>query len=125
MSKYGYPPSHRNHRSPQPEVCELCGLLVEGRQLQTLDIEGLRGRRVCEVHSEWRNKPTRRDVERFVAKSIPGGQFVGQSRIFDPGDPHWWQMDPNRSATEGDPLTDDTGRELVDDQGRILLEDFG
>ncbi len=44
-------PSHRvPERMEQLEVCDVCGLLVPISRLVVCDVEGLRGRVVCDVH---------------------------------------------------------------------------
>lgn len=43
-------PSHRNPNELQPEVCELCGSLVGHQHLMDVDVEGLRGYKVCDLH---------------------------------------------------------------------------
>lgn len=108
MGRYGYPPSHRNHRAPQPEVCEVCGLYIEAEDLLTLDIDGLRGVRACHLHDPWRTTPTGRDIRRQFP-GVPGPKFVGQGRVFEPGDDPWWFTDPIETL------------KLILDDGDVLL----
>jgi hypothetical protein len=85
-----YPPSHRNVDEPQPEVCDLCGLLVGGNRLITADVEGLRGRRICVVTPgcrEFRSALSFRDRQRGNGR-LSG--TTGSSRIFEPGAEPWW-----------------------------------
>lgn len=90
----GYPPSHRDHHQPQPEVCELCGHYTHGADLEEQQIEGLRGRHICRTfHSQWMGRPTRRDVE-IMTPGVPGPKFIGQGRIYEPGAPVWWFSSP-------------------------------
>lgn len=51
-------PSHRSQNEIQPEVCELCGLLVGNARLMIADVEGLRGRRVCDRHGSLTTEPS-------------------------------------------------------------------
>lgn len=43
-------PSHRNPNDIQPEVCDLCGALVGHEHLREVDVEGLRGLKICDLH---------------------------------------------------------------------------
>ncbi len=89
MSRFGYPPSHQDLSDPQPEVCDLCGLLVGGRHLRLQNIDGLRGWRICQYHP-YRDKPTFRDIERMFP-GVPGPKYVGQGRVYEPGSETWWE----------------------------------
>lgn len=51
-------PSHRSTSGLQPEICELCGMLVENSRLFVADVEGLRGRRVCDRHGSLTTAPS-------------------------------------------------------------------
>lgn len=44
-------PTHRDQAEMQPEVCDVCGLRVGGHRLIRADVEGLRGRLVCDTDS--------------------------------------------------------------------------
>lgn len=120
MGNYGYPPSHRDHTAPQPEVCDICGVAVAGHQLITANIDGIRGYRICDIHEPWRNAVTRRDVVR-MNPGVPGPKMVGQGRIYEPGDSHWYLADPNIDDTNGTRLADDLGRIIHDDFGNVCL----
>jgi hypothetical protein len=83
----GYPPTHRNRLDPQPEVCDVCGLLVGGAELRTEFIEGLEGRQVCYIHP-WRHKLTYEDI-RQMHPGVPIMK-IGHSRVYEPGSEPWW-----------------------------------
>lgn len=59
-------PSHRNPNDLQPEVCELCGMLIGHEHLVDADVEGLRGFRICDSHQFERRArvtPSWRDIQ--------------------------------------------------------------
>ena len=89
-----YPPSHRNLNEPQPEVCDLCGLLVGGRHLAVSDVEGLRGARVCDVTPgcrALRNARGYRDRKREMGDLTGAIGTTGGARIYEPGAEPWWR----------------------------------
>lgn len=64
-----YAPSHRNTNDEQPEVCELCGSLVGRDHLRVAQVEGLQGRRVCDLHPFERDtvyRPSDNDYRRLM-----------------------------------------------------------
>ncbi len=86
-----YPPSHRNVEEPQPEVCDLCGLLVGGSHLITSTVEGLEGRRICDVTPgcrDFREAMTFNDRRRLNGK-LSG--TIGSSRVFEAGGDFWFR----------------------------------
>ncbi len=107
-----YPPSHRNTDDEQPEVCEVCGLLVGGRHLRTQHIEGLEGREVCQYHP-WRDKITYEDIRQMH----PGVLVtkLGESRVYEPGaEPWWW-------THHKDFLVDNNGKKILDSNGEPIM----
>lgn len=96
-----YPPSHRSVDEPQPEVCDLCGLLVGGRHLAVSDVEGLRGARICDVTPgcrAFRNAHGFRDRTRELG---PVTSTLGSSRLFEPGAEPWWRSGGDSALGEG------------------------
>ena len=83
----GYTPTHRKRTDPQPEVCEVCGLLVGGVHLRTEFIEGLEGVEICQYH-KWRHRLTYEDIR----QRHPGVPIMklSHSRIYEPGQEPWW-----------------------------------
>ena len=55
----GVRPSHRNPNDIQSEVCDFCGSYVGHRHLLELDVEGLRGFKICHLHPKERQHRTR------------------------------------------------------------------
>ncbi len=43
-------PSHRDTDGEQPEVCMLCGNVIEHARLRVAEVEGLQGVRMCDLH---------------------------------------------------------------------------
>lgn len=87
----GYPPSHRNVDELQPEVCDLCGLLVGGAHLTSITIGPLAGRTVCDVT----NSCVRyQEVPQSFLRDLQGHQdWHTDSRYYDTGAPSWWDPD--------------------------------
>lgn len=87
----GYPPSHRSTDEPQPEVCQLCGLLVGGARLREAYTEGLRGMRICDVQEGCRNFRQNLSVrDRFEIVPDPELLYT-RTRIYEPGAKPWWE----------------------------------
>lgn len=63
--------------SPQIETCDLCGLAVEHASLREVNVEGLRGRAVCDKHpweAKVRSRPGYQDQRRISGRrqaSVP------------------------------------------------------
>jgi len=87
----GYPPNRRDRLDVQPEVCDVCGLLVGGRHLREQDVRGLRGKMVCQYH-DWRGK----DDDPDDLPDMPG-QKIGNSRVYPPGDEPWFYTEEGNS----------------------------
>jgi hypothetical protein len=93
----GFPPSHRKVHFErtldglQPEVCDLCGLLVGGAHLFTITLGPLSGRSVCDVtKSCLRYRP----IPKSVLRDIHGHEdWHTDSRYFETGAPRWWDPD--------------------------------
>jgi len=86
-----YPPSHRSVEDPQPEVCDLCGLMVGGAHLATSEVEGLEGYRICDVTPgcrAFRSSPTFNDRRRTSGR-VSG--TIGSSRVFEAGGDFWFR----------------------------------
>lgn len=80
MAQRGYPPSHRDTKDPQPEVCALCGSEVGAAHLAQSDVEGLRGMFICDVTPDciaFRNAPSYKDLRTVSSPASLGG---GQGR---------------------------------------------
>lgn len=89
-----WPPSHRSIDDPQIEVCEHCGLWVGARHLARATAQGMRGFMVCDVTPacrDMRHRMSYSDRRRLSRRS----SFVGQSRLWEPGDTPWWTDRPS------------------------------
>lgn len=87
-------PTRRNPASPQPEICELCGNLVERARLVVSDVEGLRGYAICDFHpfeAKARSQPSHRDYRRYTDRS----SNRTPRRIEPFGGELWYEKDPN------------------------------
>lgn len=93
MSKYGYPPSHRNVDEPQPEVCDVSGAIVPGSDLITSDVEGLRGARVSSSTPFLAAARLRMSYRDRVRLTDRRANTIGQSRVFEAGAGVWWATD--------------------------------
>jgi len=90
----GYPPSHRRVDEPQVEICELCGNFCPASHLLQSEVEGLRGRRVCDLTpgcQRFRSAIAYLDRRRNNARARSG---YGDSRIFQPGAGDEWGVSP-------------------------------
>lgn len=85
-----YPPSHRQVEEPQPEVCDLCGLLVGGAHLLTAEVEGLRGARICDATPGCRDYRTALSFRDRRQAAGPLVGMLGSSRLYEPGAAPWW-----------------------------------
>jgi hypothetical protein len=92
--------SRSNLRGLQPEVCELCGRAVPQAELFISQVEGLRGRKVCNQHGQYTTAPSYNDINRLgrrlpyadVSRRQPiGGPLDLYSDEFgvQPGDQTW------------------------------------
>src|SRR5262245_41480006 len=78
-----YPPSHRDTRAPQPEVCDLCGLSVPAHQLVESDCEGLRGLHVCPFcHHAMPDRLSHHEPRRLNPIDY---DVIGTGRVYPPG----------------------------------------
>jgi hypothetical protein len=69
----------------QPEVCELCGRAVAQARLFISNVEGLRGRKVCDQHKGFATKPSYNDVNR-LGRRVPYAEVQRQQPIGGPLD---------------------------------------
>ncbi len=105
---YGWPPSHRNTKGIQPEVCELCGAIVPQRELHTAMVEGLRGRKVCREHRFERIAQATPSFNDYRGMYTPIQAPESQSRQQPIGADFWWED------------TVDTGRTLLADEDTFI-----
>jgi len=68
---YGWPPSHRNPKGIQPEVCDLCGAIVPVAEMSESMVEGLRGYTLCGQHP-------------FEARAMANPSFNDYRAIYPP-----------------------------------------
>ena len=80
-------PTHRSRLDIQPEVCELCGSLTGVVNLVVPDVQGLRGRRVCERHGSLPYTPSAIDFQIFAPLEIP--ELIERETPI--GGPQWWE----------------------------------
>jgi hypothetical protein len=90
---YGYPPSHRDRKGIQPEVCELCGAIVPQAELHTSMVEGLRGRKVCSEHRAERMFTTNPSFNDIWSTVQPVQAPEAAARQQPIGAEFWW-IDP-------------------------------
>jgi len=80
-------PTHRNTRDLQPEVCELCGSLTGVINIIVPDVEGLRGRRICERHGSLPYNPSANDYLVFAPLEVP--ELIERDQPV--GGSQWWE----------------------------------
>jgi len=79
---FGYPPSHRGTDEPQPEICDLCGVMVGASRLKRHRYGELSGMLICDLHPSAPDKPS------FDELPSP---MVGVGHIErDHGQKEWW-----------------------------------
>lgn len=92
MSDQGFPPSHWDVDKPQPEICQVCGSLVEGELLEVATVDGIRGLRVCNTTRSCRMRHSTSWRERF-REQPERSSTIGNSRVYPPG-AETWAKDP-------------------------------
>lgn len=80
-----YPPSHRNRGDEQPEFCDLCGSLVGRDHLIESEVEGLRGRVICDIHPHERVARLAPSHNDLLAVSPTPDQVTRDSRLWPYG----------------------------------------
>lgn len=90
MSRRGfYPPSHRDPRRPQQEICDVTGFVVPGADLITSDVQGLRGARVSSATpflARARQQVSYQDRLNLTEVT----SIIGQGRVYDAGNQQWF-----------------------------------
>lgn len=83
----GPSPSHRNpEHDIQLEACDMCGRMVDNRELREYDVQGLRGFRVCGLHKF--TGPGPEDLRRVTVPTPPS---VEREQPIGAG--FWWLDD--------------------------------
>jgi len=88
---YGWPPSHRDPKGMQPEVCELCGATVPQAELRISAVEGLRGRRICGEHRFERSAQVKPSFNDYRGMYTPVQAPDAQARQWPIGADFWWE----------------------------------
>ena len=89
MSRFGFPPTHRDPEDPQPEFCDVCGLLVGGAHLMRSPVEGLRSYMVCNITPgcrKFRAAMSYHDRRQLNAREH---SMIGDARVFEAGGSDW------------------------------------
>lgn len=104
MSARNFKPSHRNPKLPQPEICEVTGIMVAAEDLVISDVEGLRGAAVCGAR-RWlrraRFMPSYNDLRRLH----PAPHLAAEQELETSGDALWFRIsdDENDPSLKGPP----------------------
>lgn len=99
----GKTPSHRNTLEIQPEVCDLCGVLVAANRLVTCNVEGLRGAAVCDTHP-WEQVARFRPSYNDLRRTHPAPHLAAEQELETTGAALWFR-DTDPPAPDADPET--------------------